>query len=110
MVKQIFLSSRKSGLSHEEFVKYYEEVHAPLVLKQVPSIKKYVRNYIDRQLTGEPLEIDCISELWHDNMEELKAMQEILVSETGKAIEDSAKNFIDINKNIYFLVDENVSE
>ncbi len=109
MVKQILLISRKAGLSHKEFVKYFEEVHAPLVLKQFPFIKGYVRNHIDRQLTGEPLDIDCISELWNDNIERFKAMREILVSETGKAIEDSAKNFIDINKTISFLVDERVS-
>jgi len=36
MVKTIALIKRKPGLSREEFIRHYEEVHAPLALKHVP--------------------------------------------------------------------------
>jgi hypothetical protein len=66
MVKGIAMLKRKPGLTQEEFIKHYEEVHVPLVLKHLPSIKRYVRNYVISTVVTPPgleeLEFDCITE------------------------------------------------
>ena len=49
MVKYIALIKRKKGLSREEFVRYWKEVHAPLACKLVPGLRKYVQNYVTEE-------------------------------------------------------------
>ena len=69
MVKAIALIKRKPGLSREEFVKHYEEVHAPLILGLLTTIKRYARNHIIVPAGAEEPEFDCVTELWYDDME-----------------------------------------
>src|SRR5438477_10500653 len=45
MIKSISLLTRKAGLSHEEFVKHWLEVHAPLA-HAVPVPRRYVQSHI----------------------------------------------------------------
>ena len=45
MIKSISLLTRKAGLSHEEFVKHWLEVHAPLA-HAVPGLRRYVQSHI----------------------------------------------------------------
>jgi uncharacterized protein (TIGR02118 family) len=42
MIKSISLLTRKLGLTHEQFMKHWFEIHAPLALK-VPGIRRYVQ-------------------------------------------------------------------
>ena len=74
MIKAIGLIKRKPGLSREEFVKHYEEVHAPLALKYFPTIKRYVRNHIITPSGAEEPQFDCITEFWYDDMEGYQAV------------------------------------
>src|SRR3546814_16483863 len=46
MVKLVALLKAKEGLSQEEFENYYEKYHVPLVLKHLPQIAHYRRNYV----------------------------------------------------------------
>src|SRR3546814_8457508 len=46
MVKLVALLKAKEGLSQEEFENYYEQYHVPLVLKHLPQIAHYRRNYV----------------------------------------------------------------
>lgn len=46
MAKGIAIFERKPDMSREDFHKHYEEVHVPLVSKHIPTIKRYVRNYV----------------------------------------------------------------
>ena len=108
MLKSITLIKRKSGISREEFVKHYEEVHVPLALKHF-SFKKYVRNHIIPSGVEEP-EFDCITEIWFDNMAEYRAGISFWQSETGHALRQDEHAFMDRSKTIYYLVEENVSE
>ena len=72
MVKGIALLKRKPGLSPEEFRRHYEEVHAPLVRRLLPCIKRYVRNYVTVRpfpSSGGEVEFDCVTEQWFEGME-----------------------------------------
>ncbi len=113
MIKSIALIKRKTGLSQEEFIKHYEEVHAPLALKHFPTFRKYVRNYVIALPGTEEPEFDCITEFWFDDIEGAMAVQETLgdyKTEVGKIFLADEETFQDRGKTRTFLVDERVSE
>jgi uncharacterized protein (TIGR02118 family) len=113
MVKEMVLAVRKPGVSREEFIRQYEEVLAPLVLKHCPGIKKYARNYVRTKLMAPPgveeLEFDCITEVWYESKEAFRAFAEFAFSEEGKVIFDTEETFMDTGKTIAMLVEEKVT-
>ena len=77
MIKTIGLLTRKDGWTHEQFMKHWVDVHAPLA-HAVPGLRRYVQNHIigerRRADIGETLiEIDGIAELWFDDHAALEA-------------------------------------
>ena len=113
MVKAIALIKRKPGLSREEFVRHYEEVHAPLAVKYFPTLKRYVRNHIITPLGAEEPEFDCITEFWYEDMEGLQAVVDALgdyETEIGQIFRDDEETFMDRSKTVAFLVEEKVSK
>jgi len=77
MIKTVGLLTRKSGATHEQFMKHWVEVHAPLAHK-VPGLRRYVQNHIvgERRrvdIEETPVEIDGIAELWFDDPAALEA-------------------------------------
>lgn len=76
MIKMIALLTRKTGLSHEGFVKHWVEMHAPLA-HRVPGIRRYVQSHIVSEQTRPDIpttvvEVDGIAELWFDDMAALE--------------------------------------
>ena len=77
MIKTVGLLTRKSGATHEQFVKHWVGTHAPLAHK-VPGLRRYVQNHITGERTRADieaiaLEIDGIAELWFDDQAALEA-------------------------------------
>src|SRR5260370_8062556 len=71
MIKSISLLTRRPELSHDQFVRHWLEVHAPLA-HAVPGVRRYVQNHIQ----GEPrradivttkVAVDGVAELWYDD-------------------------------------------
>jgi uncharacterized protein (TIGR02118 family) len=110
MIKTIVLIKRKPELSREEFVKHYEEVHAPLALKHLPMIKRYVRNHVVDVAGIEGPDFDCATELWFDTLEDAARVIEFVQSDAGQVIRDDEQKFLDGDKTVSFLVDEKVSD
>lgn len=110
MVKTIVLIKRKPELSREEFAKHYEEVHAPLALKHLPMIKRYVRNHVVDVAGMEGPGFDCLTELWFDTLEDAAKVIEFVQSDAGQVIRDDEQKFLDSDETISFLVDEKVSD
>ena len=106
MIKEMLLVKRKEGLSKEDFVKHYEEVHAPLIMKMCPSVKQYTRNYVQHALTGGEPGFDCITAVWYEDAAGLKALAGIYTLDEGKVIRDSEASFMDESKLVAVLVDE----
>ena len=46
MIKSLSLLTRRPELSHEEFVRHWLEIHAPLA-HSVPDVRRYVQNHIE---------------------------------------------------------------
>ena len=106
MIKVMVMIKRKPGISHEEFCRHYEEVHVPLALKLLPTIRKYVRNHVVALPGTEELGFDCITEFWYDDMEGAQASLDTLNSDAGQVISDDEATFMDKDKQVVFLVDE----
>ena len=71
MIKLLALLTRKEGLSHEQFVKHWYEIHAPLA-HAVPGIRRYVQSHITGtrsrpDIPDTAVEVDGIAELWYDD-------------------------------------------
>jgi uncharacterized protein (TIGR02118 family) len=95
MIKSVSLLVRKPGMTHEQFMKHWVEIHAPLAL-QVPGLRRYVQSHIveDRRRPDVPpldVEIDGIAELWYDDRESLARA---LASPEGKALYADGALFI----------------
>ena len=107
MIKSIGLLSRKDGMTHEEFVRHWVEVHAPLA-HAVPGLRRYVQSHIveERRRPDIPaidVEIDGIAELWYDDRE---AMARAHATPEAKALHADGALFIGRIKS--FTIEEKV--
>jgi len=108
MIKAVSLIKRKPGISREEFKEHYEEVHVPLALQHFPFMR-YVRNYVIIPPGVEEPDFDCITEVWFADMEACQAAAEFSVSPEYKVISDDEEKFMDRDRIVAFLVEENVT-
>jgi uncharacterized protein (TIGR02118 family) len=77
MIKTIGLLTRKDSWTHDQFMKHWIEIHAPLALA-VPGLRRYVQNHIQAErtradITETTVEIDGVAELWFDDQAALEA-------------------------------------
>jgi uncharacterized protein (TIGR02118 family) len=77
MIKTIGLLTRKDSWTHDQFMKHWVEIHAPLALA-VPRLRRYVQNHISGERTRADIpetrvEIDGVAELWFDDQAALEA-------------------------------------
>jgi len=102
MVKQIFAIKRKPGMTFEEFKRYYLAVHAPLVRKSFPEIRKYVVNLALQR--GKETPYDAVTEIYWDNVE---TIIRIAKSDTYKnVIMPDEDNFADRQSGVVVLTEE----
>ena len=94
MVKSISLLVRKEGITHEEFVRHWIEIHAPLA-HAVPRLRRYVQSHILAERTRADIatldvQIDGIAELWYDSVEDMRFA---MASPEAKILHDDGATF-----------------
>jgi len=109
MIKVMILIKRKAGISREEFIDHYENVHVPLGLKYFPMIKGYMRNYVVNPPGVAEPDFDCITEEWFENMEEHLAAVDFWRSEAAQVVRDDEDRFMDSSKTAFFVVEEKIT-
>ena len=107
LIKSIGLLTRKDGLSHDQFVQHWYEVHAPLA-HAVPGVRRYVQSHILAERTRPDIptinvEIDGIAELWYDDRE---AMERANATPEARRLHADGALFIGHIKS--FVVEEKV--
>jgi uncharacterized protein (TIGR02118 family) len=108
MYKIISVLARKPDQSVEEFVKHWEEVHAPLV-KSVPGVVRYTLSIVKNSSTRTDgvgalkLPADGFPELW---FEDLASLQKAAVSDEVKTVLKDGTLFV--GREIDFVVQEKV--
>jgi uncharacterized protein (TIGR02118 family) len=73
VIKSISLLTRKAGMTHDQFIRHWVDVHAPLALA-VPGLRRYVQSHIVEERTRPDIptteiDVDGIAELWYDDHE-----------------------------------------
>ena len=73
VIKMTILLRRRSDMTHDEFVAYHRDQHAPLFCA-LAEVKQYVRRYVQCHAIGDPLpglpdnHIDGSTELWFEDV------------------------------------------
>jgi uncharacterized protein (TIGR02118 family) len=105
MIKSISLLTRRPELTHEQFVRHWTEIHAPLA-HAVPGMRRYVQNHIAGtrarpDIPETQVDVDGIAEAWFDDRE---AMARANASSEAKRLHDDGALFIGRIKS--FIVEE----
>ena len=95
MIKSLSLLVRKDGMTHEQFMKHWVQIHGPLALK-VPGLRRYVQSHIrdERRRADIPaigVAVDGIAETWYDDAE---AMARAVATPEMKALQADGALFI----------------
>jgi len=115
MYKAIALLKAKPGISRDRFIEYYEEHHVPLILRLMPQIVDYRRNYVrtdNAYLAPDisALDFDAVTELWYRNKADYEAAAASLNDAAVlKQITDDEEHFLDRGQTRMFVVEEYVS-
>ncbi len=113
--KVVALLKAKDGMSKEALIEHYENIHAPLIRSQFPSITAYRRNYCDFADAyvypdAAPFDFDMVTEIWFADEEGYRDMQRRYENpEVLAKIKEDESKFLDSGKTRMFVVDERVS-
>ena len=112
MIKQTALLKKKQGMSHEDFVKRYEEGHVPLVNEILPYHCDYKRNFI---IPGSMIELehiadpppppdfDVITQIWYEDQSKLDSLLDALANtDAGAKIARDEEDLFDRSKMAMF--------
>ena len=107
MIKSLSLLTRKDGLTHEQFVRHWLDIHAPLA-HAVPGLRRYVQSHILEERTrpdipSTDVDVDGIAELWYEDRE---AMARANASPEAKALHADGALFIGRIKS--YVIEEKV--
>ena len=106
-IKRASLLARKPGMSHEEFVKHWVEIHAPMA-RACPGIGRYTLTIIKssstrKDVTPFEIQVDGIAELWFKDQAAFDAYS---TSPATKRLRDDGATFI--GREIDFVAEEKV--
>lgn len=111
-IKAIAMLARRPDLTDAEFIRYYEEHHAPLILSIAPQIRDYRRNYLHRAgailaAGARPPEFDVVTELWFDDEAAFAAAMAAFTDPTNAArIARDEENVFDRSRTMFFVATE----
>ncbi len=103
MIKLMFVSLRKSELTHKECLSEGSGEQHVTTVNKVPGLLKWKENFV-KDLPHENAP-DVIAELWFESAESIQAAMQ--TPEWAAAIED-AQRFLDMDKTYAFTADEKV--
>jgi uncharacterized protein (TIGR02118 family) len=81
---------RKPELSREQFLAHWRDIHVPLVLREMPALRRYVTNAVERRLSETGPDWDGVSELWWESRDAARAA----LRAGGAAIEADSARFL----------------
>jgi uncharacterized protein (TIGR02118 family) len=103
MVKLVYCICRKAGLSHNEFLRYWADVHG-LIGARIPGLRKLVQsNALTVPGDGRPADFDGMAELWFDD---LAALLRARQSSAWAASTADEAQFVDPARGAYFVTEE----
>ena len=104
MVKLMYIITPKTGMSRDEFERYWLEIHAPIV-KEIPHLERYVINVFRPKSGATPPAIGGIAEQWFASAEAMRAAFGTAAAERARA---DISNFAEVTQNVSGLVHEHI--
>lgn len=123
MIKITFCLVRRPDLTREEFLSYWYEKHAPLMLqvKDIIQCRRYIQTHSFPPEMSEPMRasrggppgFDGVAEAWYDSFEDrAKTRQDpaaaAAAAEAGRLLVEDEKNFIDLARSPLWWGEEKV--
>ncbi len=111
MIKQFGIIKRKDGLTREQCLRHWKEIHAPMfVLKNAPGLRKYAQNHvIEATGRGIATDIDGIVELWFDDIESAETFRQWLnSSDETKDLREDTKLFVNLKESPIVIAEEHI--
>lgn len=87
-------------MTHEDFLEYWREEHAPLA-EQLPHLRKYTMS----EPVDEDADVDGIAQLYYDSMEDLQASMD---SDVAAEVREDSPNYTDTDAGNQYIVRESV--
>ncbi len=115
MIKTIALLKCKAGLSREDFIRYYETRHAPLILSIAPQVCDYRRNFLvmEGAILAPGLaapDFDVVTELWYPDRAAFEAAMAAFTDPVNaQRIAADEENLFDRSRTRFFVVEETCS-
>ena len=104
MVKLMYILTPKTGMSRDEFQRYWVETHAPIV-KEIPHLERYVINVFRPRSDATSPEIGGVAEQWFASAETMRAAFGTAAAQRARA---DIANFAEVAQNVSGLVDEHI--
>ena len=106
-VKLIFFFHRRVGLSPEVFRRHWFEVHGPLVMEYIGTLRRYVQNHAveSAYADGAAPHFDGLVEAYLDDLATLEETEE---SPEHDLVRSDEPNFIDVNRVSHMVTSERV--
>jgi len=109
MIKLAILLKRRKDMTHQEFLNYRRDIHAPLLLS-IPETKQYVRKFVFSapvEAPGYPDPIyDAMVEAWFDSLDDLNAF--FLSDNFVNKVDPDHVNFLDVDAAVRLVTEEAV--
>ena len=103
MVKLVYCICRKPGLTRDEFIRYWAEVHAPIGAR-IPGLRQLVHSYaLAAPGDSRPPDFDGMAELWFDDLRAIIVARQS--TEWAASTADEA-NFVDLSRSAYFVCEQ----
>ena len=107
MIKSLTLLKKKAGLTREEFLRHWKEIHGPLAAKMIPGRRRYIQCH-PIKIPGVEVEMDGIAEFWWENLQSYQNYITWRKSNDAKPLVEDEKNFIDMSGMVRIFVEENI--
>ena len=104
MIKFMVVLYRKTDISAEEFRANLRAIHGPLA-ERIPGLRKYVQNHVALDPSRMHPGWDAVVELYWDDRE---SMEKAWRSPEGQAATEHLKEFADLSKTTWAIVEEDV--
>ncbi len=107
MVKLLSFIKYLPEISREVGQELYEREHAPLVVRLLPMIREYRRNYFPnlQSIGGAGVAFNAVTEICFESQEALGEFRKMLQGEAGSIIRDDAVRFIQVDATVTCAVE-----
>jgi uncharacterized protein (TIGR02118 family) len=107
MIKSMTFLKRKPGITKEEFIRHWKDVHASVVPRIIPGLKRYVQLHpID--MPGFESEFDGVAEIWWESREAVMKYPAWHEGDEARELREDEAKFIDTTKMFRFFAEEHI--